>query len=85
MSRFWEAMLRECEEPGNVIEELRRHLQALLDAGCVHNIGACDDKYCFYCGELLDEDRYRDKNAPDRHTSDCPYLAAKTYMDQPDA
>lgn len=57
------------------------HLKSLLDSGFEHAVGMCDDRHCFHCGAWLDEGKYRDKDAPDHHEPDCPYLAALAFVE----
>lgn len=57
------------------------HLEALFKTGYECEKGQLQDLHCFHCGEWLCEDRYRNKDAPDKHHPDCPYLAAKAFLE----
>jgi hypothetical protein len=59
-------------------EAAMKHLRALVAQGPCHNTNYCDaPEDCIYCGVWLE--------MPEMHKPDCPYLAAKQFLEEIDA
>lgn len=62
-----------------VLEEsitMRDRFEALLAKGC-ETLDPVDRAYCFYCGNYVE---YPSSGAFLAHRSDCPYVAAKSFL-----